>query len=138
VSELYYDRLSAGLSVLISSTHLGLTTRFFNTVRQLRVSEILSFRTLSIVLVLKKQTKRNTTFRKLDLFPSSGAGKKTYSVGPLERDLRTETDPVSETSCFSLVCFLIPERWIESENSIFLKVIHHRQNPKVTTYIIPL
>jgi hypothetical protein len=26
-----------------------------------------------------------------------------------------------------------PGRWIESENSIFLKVIHHRQNPIVTT-----
>jgi hypothetical protein len=45
--------------------------------------------------------------------------------------LRTETDPVSETSCFPL--FLIPGRWIESENPIFLKVIHHRQNPIVTT-----
>jgi hypothetical protein len=52
---------------------------------------------------------RNTTFRKLDLFPSSG--KKTPTqLGPLERAnvnhcllppfyLRTETDPVSETSC---------------------------------------
>jgi hypothetical protein len=34
------------------------------------LSEILSFWTISIVLVLKKQTKGNTTFRKLDLFPS--------------------------------------------------------------------
>jgi hypothetical protein len=33
---------------------------------------------------------------------------------------------------FPLVCFLIPGRWIQSENSIFLKVIHHRQNPIVT------
>jgi hypothetical protein len=35
--------------------------------------------------------------------------------------------------CFSLVCFLIPGRWIKSENPIFLKVIHHRQNSIVTT-----
>jgi hypothetical protein len=34
---------------------------------------------------------------------------------------------------FSLVCFLIPGRWIKSENPISLKVIHHRQNPIVTT-----
>jgi hypothetical protein len=39
----------------------------------------------------------NTTFRKLDLFPSSdeGGGEDTYSVEPLH--LRTETDPASET-----------------------------------------
>jgi hypothetical protein len=49
----------------------------------------------------------NTTFRKLELFPSSGegGGEDTYSVGPLRKELisitgvRTETDPVSETSC---------------------------------------
>jgi hypothetical protein len=34
---------------------------------------------------IKKQTKGNTTFRKLDMFPSSGAGKKTILLGPLER-----------------------------------------------------
>jgi hypothetical protein len=88
--------------------------------------------------------RKNTTFRKLDMFPSSGegGGEDTYSagngsilhvetcpdffyyksthnkmhcqnfscqLGPLERanlnnwthlHLRTETDPVSETSCF--------------------------------------
>jgi hypothetical protein len=55
---------------------------------------------------------KNMTFRKLDLFPSSreGGGEDTYSVGPLRErltrcllphlHLRTETDPVSETSCF--------------------------------------
>jgi hypothetical protein len=49
-------------------------------------SEILGFRTLSIVLVIKKQSKKvkNTTFRKPDLFPSSGEGKPTL-LGPLER-----------------------------------------------------
>jgi hypothetical protein len=59
------------------------------------------------------------TFRKLDLFPFSGEGgeKTPTQLGPLERanlnhwaqlsrcllphlHLRTETDPVSETSCF--------------------------------------
>jgi hypothetical protein len=34
---LYYDRRSVGQSVLISSPHLGLMTRFFYTVRHLRV-----------------------------------------------------------------------------------------------------
>jgi hypothetical protein len=33
----------------------------------------------------KKQTKGNTTFRKLDMFPSSCAGKKPILLGPLER-----------------------------------------------------
>jgi hypothetical protein len=37
---------------------------------------------------------------------------------------------------FPLVCFLIPGRWIESENPISQKVIHHRQNPIVTTSFI--
>jgi hypothetical protein len=36
-SELYYDRRSVGQSVLVSSPLLGLMTRFFNTVRHLRV-----------------------------------------------------------------------------------------------------
>jgi hypothetical protein len=34
---------------------------------------------------IKKQTKGNTTFQKLDLFPSSGAGKNPILLGPLER-----------------------------------------------------
>jgi hypothetical protein len=49
------------------------------------VSEILGFRTLSIVVVLKIKLRKNTTFRKLDLFPSSGEGKKPILLGPLER-----------------------------------------------------
>jgi hypothetical protein len=53
------------------------------------------------------------TFRKMDLFPSSGDGGKTRTqLGPLERanlnqlsrglppHLRTEADPVSGMSCF--------------------------------------
>jgi hypothetical protein len=58
----------------------------------------------------------NTTFRKLDLFPSSddGGGKTPTQLGPLRlalskgpnwvgvfsSHLRTETDPVFETLCF--------------------------------------
>jgi hypothetical protein len=34
---------------------------------------------------IKNKTKGNTTFRKLDLFPSSGAGKNPILLGPLER-----------------------------------------------------
>jgi hypothetical protein len=34
---------------------------------------------------------------------------------------------------FFLSLFLIPGRWIESESPVSLKVIHHRQNPIVTT-----
>jgi hypothetical protein len=55
-------------------------------------SEILGFRTLSIVLVLKNKLRKNTTFRKLDLFPSSG--NQQNRVFP---HLRRETDTVSET-----------------------------------------
>jgi hypothetical protein len=40
--------------------------------------------TLSIALVLKNKLRKNTTFQKLDLFPSSGEGK-TYSVGSLRK-----------------------------------------------------
>jgi hypothetical protein len=51
-------------------------------------------------LFLSSCIPKNTTFRKLDLFPSSGedGGEDTYSVGPLKE--RMETDLVSETSCF--------------------------------------
>jgi hypothetical protein len=44
------------------------------------LSEISGFRTLSIVLVLKRQTKEKHDVS--ELFPSSGEGK-TYSVGSL-------------------------------------------------------
>jgi hypothetical protein len=47
---------------------------------------------------------RKQTFRKLDLFPSSGEeGRhlgKSNLVGIFPPHLTTETDPVSETSCF--------------------------------------
>jgi hypothetical protein len=42
--------------------------------------------------------------------------------------LRTETDPVSEKSCFSSN-YLESGRWTKSENPVILCVIHHRQNP---------
>jgi hypothetical protein len=37
----------------------------------------------------------------------------------LTKDLRTETDPVSETSCFSSN-YLKSGRWTKSENPVFL------------------
>jgi hypothetical protein len=46
-------------------------------------AELLSFWTLSIVQYSKKL--KNTTFRKLDLFPSSGRGGTPNQLGPLER-----------------------------------------------------
>jgi hypothetical protein len=81
-------------------------------------SDLLGFRTLSIVRSSKKL--ENTTFRKLDLFLSSGEGGEIPTLfGPLERanlnhwlvlskgpnrigalpHLRKETDPVPETLC---------------------------------------
>jgi hypothetical protein len=54
----------------------------------------------------------------------------------LGREVARRTCP-REALCSKLgLHFLIPGRWIESENSIFLKVIHHRQNPIVTTCTI--
>jgi hypothetical protein len=63
-------------------------------------------------------THKNTTFRKLDLFPSSGdEGTTSALLGPSEKtnvnhwtpppNLRTETDVVSET--FSSIVFRIPD-----------------------------
>jgi hypothetical protein len=43
-----------------------------------------------------------------------------------------ETDPVSETSCFSSN-YLESGRWTNSENPVILCVIHHRQNPIEST-----
>jgi hypothetical protein len=64
---------------------------------------------------------KNTMFRNLDLFPSSGEGgeKTPTQLGPLERanlnpwaqlHLRTETDPVPKTLCF----FFNTGRWKKS------------------------
>jgi hypothetical protein len=43
----------------------------------------LGFQTLSIVLVLKNKLRKNTTFRKLDLFPSSGERKKPNALSSM-------------------------------------------------------
>jgi hypothetical protein len=56
----------------------------------------------------KELEDKNTTFRKLDLFPSSGEWLRlALSKGPNRVDvsphLRTAIDPVSETSCFYLL-----------------------------------
>jgi hypothetical protein len=56
----------------------------------------------------------------------------TYSVGSLH--VRTETDPVSETSCFSSN-YLESGRWTKSENPVILCVIHHHQNPIESTVL---
>jgi hypothetical protein len=46
--------------------------------------------------------------------------------------LRTETDPFSETSCFSSN-YLESGRWTKPENPVMLCAIHHRQNPIEST-----
>jgi hypothetical protein len=80
-------------------------------------SELLSFWTSSIV-----QYSKNATFRKLDLFPSTGQEGKTPSqLGPLERaNLNHWT-------------FQNTGRWTKSINLVILSVIHHRQNPLEST-----
>jgi hypothetical protein len=49
-------------------------------------------------------TLENTTFRKLDLFPSSGegGGEDTYSVGPLREN-------PFESTCISMLCRIMTE-----------------------------
>jgi hypothetical protein len=80
-------------------------------------SELLSFWTLSIVQYSKKL--ENTTFWKLDLFPSSGRGGRTPSqLGPLERANLNHWNT---------------GRWTKSKNLVILSVIHHRQNPLEST-----
>jgi hypothetical protein len=75
--------------------------------------EILSFRTLSIVLVLKNKLSKTRRFGNWICFRPQ-VREKPILLGPLER--------------------ASPNHWT-SENSIFLKVIHHRQNPIVTTWL---
>jgi hypothetical protein len=80
----------------------------------------------------KELEDKNTTFRKLDLFPSSGEGRHlllvqwlrlTLSKGPnrvcVSPHLRTETDPVSETSCLTSDS-LESGRWTKSENPLII------------------
>jgi hypothetical protein len=54
----------------------------------------------------------NTTFRKLDLFPSSGEGGGTYSTEQPKACLSTGSG-----------------RWTKSRSLIVMSVTHHRQNP---------
>jgi hypothetical protein len=74
----------------------------------------------------KELEDKNTTFRKLDLFSSSGEGRHiqwltlALSKGPnrvsVSLHFRTEIDPVSEMSCSSNS--LETKRWTKSENPI--------------------
>jgi hypothetical protein len=74
--------------------------------------------------ILKKL--ENTTFRKLDLFPSSGEGWETRTqLDSLQRaNLNHWT--VSETSCF--LVFKNTGWRTKSETAVILSVTHHRQN----------
>jgi hypothetical protein len=63
---------------------------------------MLGFWTLSIVLVFKI-TNKNMTFRKLDLFLSSGEGKTPILLSPLERaSLNHWTCGTQQNRCFFL------------------------------------
>jgi hypothetical protein len=77
----------------------------------------------------------NTTFRKLDLFPSSGEGREdTYSVGPLRANPSPED---GNRSSFRNVVFSIQYntgRWKKFKNPIILCVIHYRQNSLESAY----
>jgi hypothetical protein len=62
-------------------------------------------------------------------------GGEDTQLGPLERapfHLRTETDPVSETSCF--LVSRIPDNGKVQKKTVILCVIHHRQNPSESTH----
>jgi hypothetical protein len=63
---------------------------------------------------------------------SSTKGPKRVGVSPR---LRTETDPVSEMSCFLSSNYLESGRWMKSENPLVLCVIHHRQTPIEFIYV---
>jgi hypothetical protein len=70
-------------------------------------------------IVRNSKLLENTTFRKLDLFPSSGERNQTPSLlAPLER------------ANF--------KHWIKFANPIILSVIHPRQNPLDSVYIVSL
>jgi hypothetical protein len=86
---------------------------------------------------------RNTMFRKLDLFLYSGEEGRRHQLSwaPLKvalskgsnrggvfspLHLTTETDSVSETSCFYP---MNTGRWKKSKNPVILCAICHRQNP---------
>jgi hypothetical protein len=61
-------------------------------------------------------------------------GPKRVGVSP---HLTTETDPVSETSCFSSHYLDLDDGQGLNSNSVILCVIHHCQNPiESTAYLI--
>jgi hypothetical protein len=68
------------------------------------------------------------TFRKLDLFPPSGEGRKTPTL--LGTSERAKLNPVSETLFSRYLEFQTIDK---SRNPVILSVIHHRQNPLDST-----
>jgi hypothetical protein len=87
--------------------------------RLLNFSEILGFRTLSIVLVLKNKLRKNMTFRKLDLFPSSGEGEiKPILLGTLERD--------SLNHCIFTKCCVLPCKEPAAKFLLFIFILTHQ------------
>jgi hypothetical protein len=48
--------------------------------------------------------------------------------------LRTETDPVSETSCF-LVSRIPDDGKVQKKKTVFVCFIHRRQNPSESTVV---
>jgi hypothetical protein len=89
---------------------------------------------------------KNTTFRKLDLFPSSAKIMAALTLlGPLERASLNHLNPVTEGpnrvgatiilpqegNILILKCFVFLRnirRWTKSKNMILSSTIHYRQN----------
>jgi hypothetical protein len=67
-----------------------------NDVTYLILTELLGFRTLSIVRILNNY-KKNTTFRKLDLHPSSDEGRYLLCWVPYKELTSITGQPMSET-----------------------------------------
>jgi hypothetical protein len=78
---------------------------------------------------------RNTTFQKLDLFPSSGEGRgeDTYSVWPLRKSCLLPPFTWGRKQIqFPKRHVSTPKntwRWKKSKNPVILCDIHHHQNP---------
>jgi hypothetical protein len=81
----------------------------------------------------KELEDKNTTFQKLDLFPSLGEGRYLLCSVP-QKDLTSIPSPEDgNRSSFRNVVFLSSNslesgRWTKSENPLILCVIHHCQN----------
>jgi hypothetical protein len=80
---------------------------------------------------------RNKTFRKLDLFPSSGEGEGTCSVGALRKiEINSPFTWGRKQIQFPKRCvstLLYTQRWRNSKNPVTLCAIHHHQNPIIST-----